>query len=161
MISFINFLWALCVVVLGGVIYIHHSTSHLAKHERDEFRRKMRQMREAPQEMGKFTGKAAVAWIEVAKHMSKGEVNDWKIAILEADSILDQLLEDLDYVGDNLGERLKNVPKGVMKNYEAAWEAHKTRNRIAHQGASFALSRREAEVAVGNYERVFREFDYI
>jgi hypothetical protein len=93
--------------------------------------------------------------------MASEQVSDWKIAILEADSILDELLEDLGYVGANLGERLKAVPKGSVKNLEAAWSAHKVRNRIAHDTAAASLDKREAIDTIGNFERVFREFDYI
>jgi hypothetical protein len=48
-----------------------------------------------------------------------------------------------------------------MKTLNQAWEAHKIRNAIAHQGADFLLSEREAKRVVSLYREVFQEFDYI
>jgi hypothetical protein len=35
------------------------------------------------------------------------------------------------------------------------------RNKIAHEGSDFVLSKQEAERTIGLYEEVFSEFNYI
>ena len=100
-------------------------------------------------------------WRMVLKHSSSKNPSDWKIAIIEADTILDALVERAGYPGDSLGERLKNADKGAFRTLDYAWEAHKVRNRIAHEGSNFSLTERDAKNTIKQYEEVFREFQYI
>ncbi|MCU0660377.1 MAG: hypothetical protein MUD00_02070 [Candidatus Pacebacteria bacterium] len=86
---------------------------------------------------------------------------DWRFAIIEADTMLDELLKVLGYQGENLGERLKAVDKADFKTLQMAWEAHLVRNKIAHEGSDFKLDQDEARRILGLYERVFVEFSYI
>jgi hypothetical protein len=58
---------------------------------------------------------------------------------------LDDLLNKLGYRGESIGEKLKRVAKGDMKSLNDAWEAHKVRNQIAHEGSSVNLSHHEAK----------------
>ena len=60
-----------------------------------------------------------------------------------------------------MGERLKNLDAADFRNIDKAWEAHKIRNAIAHEGADFVLSQREAKRIIGLYEQVFRDSNYI
>jgi hypothetical protein len=71
------------------------------------------------------------------------------------------MLEEKGVPGMTIGERLKVLKTGDMKTLNQAWEAHKIRNAIAHQGADFLLSEREAKRVVSLYREVFQEFDYI
>jgi hypothetical protein len=80
---------------------------------------------------------------------------------MEADIILDDLLNKLGYRGESIGEKLKRVAKGDMKSLNDAWEAHKVRNQIAHEGSSVNLSHHEAKNVISMYRRVFEEFYYI
>jgi uncharacterized membrane protein len=84
---------------------------------------------------------------------------DWRVAIIEADVILEELLRALGYPGDGVGEMLKNVQPGDMVTLENAWEAHKIRNQIAHGGGNFQLTSREAKRVIALFESVFREFE--
>ncbi|HEY4518632.1 MAG TPA: hypothetical protein VJG48_03380 [Candidatus Paceibacterota bacterium] len=151
-----NLLWAIVVILGATVAYIAYLTHNTEHHHRAHYKASV--LKASNQKTAK---KRSAAWHDVAKLMASEKQSDWKVAILEADSILDELLEDLGYVGENLGERLTAVPKGNMKNLEAAWSAHKVRNRIAHDTAAVTLDKREAIDTIGNLERVFREFDYI
>lgn len=94
-------------------------------------------------------------WNEVEKYMSEpGEVF-WRIAIIEADNILDSLLKDRGYLGKDVGSRLKSA---TFESIQYAWEAHKVRNNIAHNDNSNRLSLRDARVAIENYRKVFEDF---
>ena len=154
--SLFNLLWAIVVILGATVAYIAYLTHKVEHHHKARYKASV--LKASTHDVSK---KRSAAWHDVAKLMASEQVSDWKIAILEADSILDELLEDLGYVGENLGERLKAVPQGSVKNLEAAWSAHKVRNRIAHDTAAASLDKREAIDTIGNFERVFREFDYI
>ena len=100
-------------------------------------------------------------WQLVERHLLSENPGDWRLAVLEADIILDELVRALSPLGDNLGERLKNLDATDFRNIDKAWEAHKIRNAIAHEGADFVLSQREAKRIIGLYEQVFRDSNYI
>lgn len=100
-------------------------------------------------------------WQSVLTHGNSANASDWRLAIIEADTILDEMLKKMGYQGENLGERLKNVEPADFNTLDSAWEAHKVRNRIAHEGSDFKLTREDANKVLGMYEEVFKEFKYI
>ncbi|MBI1975430.1 MAG: hypothetical protein HYS59_00320 [Candidatus Vogelbacteria bacterium] len=100
-------------------------------------------------------------WVEVESHVGSDNSSDWRIAILEADAMLDELLDLLGYSGESLGEKLKIVRRGDFKTLDDAWEAHKVRNILAHEGSAYQLSHRQAKRVIDLYRRVFEEFNYI
>lgn len=100
-------------------------------------------------------------WTRVESYMTSLNSSDWKIAILEADNILDQIVERMGYVGTTLGERMKNIEASDFPYLEDAWEAHKMRNSIAHKGTDYELVRSEAERIINMYHRIFKELGYL
>lgn len=100
-------------------------------------------------------------WERVVAHLNSNSPSDWRLAILECDIMLDELLNKEGYLGDTIGDKLKIAKRGDFETLDYAWEAHKIRNAIAHEGQDFELSDRESKRIVGLYERVFREFDFI
>lgn len=92
---------------------------------------------------------------DVMKHIESDNPNDWKLAIIEADIILDKALKEAGYVGASLGDRLKSMTANQLPSLNDAWQAHKVRNQIAHDGADFVLTRRVAEDTIKQYRRVF------
>lgn len=99
-------------------------------------------------------------WENAQKHISSSNQNDWKQAVIDCDIILDDLLNKMGYRGDSVGEKLKRVAKGDMKSLDDAWEAHKVRNRIAHE-PGFILDHHVAHKVIKHYQKVFEEFYYI
>jgi hypothetical protein len=94
---------------------------------------------------------------DVKANASSNNPNDWKLAIIEADIILDDTLKQKGYLGTSLGERLKSISGAQMSTINDAWEAHKVRNRIAHDGADFVLTKRLLDETISRYLRVFTE----
>jgi hypothetical protein len=83
------------------------------------------------------------------------------MAVLEADSILEDLTIAMNIPGNSLGERLKSIEPSDFLTLQNAWEGHKVRNQIAHQGSTFQLDHKTAQIAIKNFEAVFREFEVI
>ena len=100
-------------------------------------------------------------WKIITDHIESENANDWRLAILEADIVLGEMLDKLGYRGEGIGEQLKSVDKSDFTAIDDAWEAHKIRNSIAHEGASFLITEREAKRVIGLYKKVFEEHDYI
>jgi hypothetical protein len=100
-------------------------------------------------------------WQSVMNHVDSPNASDWRHAIIEADIILGEILTKMSYHGEGIGEQLKQANKADFKTLDQAWEAHKIRNQIAHEGSDFSLSQHEAKRVVNLYKQVFEEFFYI
>ncbi|MDO8569480.1 MAG: hypothetical protein Q7R89_01730 [bacterium] len=100
-------------------------------------------------------------WEKVMKYTSSNNASDWRLAIIEADVMLEGLLHTLGYVGESIGDMLKSVDKNEFLTIEDAWEAHKIRNAIAHSGGDFQLNERETKRVIALFEKVFKEFQVI
>jgi hypothetical protein len=100
-------------------------------------------------------------WQLIEGHMFSNNPSEWRLAIIEADTILEELTIKLGLQGDTLGDRLKSAVPAEFNNIQTAWEAHKVRNRIAHDGSSYELTHAEANRVIRMYEDVFNEFNYI
>ena len=99
-------------------------------------------------------------WQIIKEKLHTDNPADWQWAIVEADKILDDLVKQRGYPGENLGERLKVADPAGFLSLNEAWEAHKVRNQIAHE-AGFQLDKRKAVFTISQFERVFKEFDLI
>lgn len=106
----------------------------------------------------RFEEKENKEWRMVLDFITSSNPSDWRLAIIEADNMLDRLTKDLGLVGENLGERLRNASAAHFTTLDQAWEAHKVRNRIAHEGMGYVMEYREVKRAVEQFEAVFKEF---
>lgn len=94
---------------------------------------------------------------DILVHITSDNPNDWKLAIIEADIILEDTLKRAGYTGASLGERLRSISPSGLQSLDDAWQAHKIRNQIAHGGVDFVLTKRLAEDTIKQYRRVFDE----
>ena len=100
-------------------------------------------------------------WNKVLTYLSSDSSSDWKLSIIEADTMLDALMKDLGFKGQSLGDRLKMASQETFKGLSSAWEVHNIRNRIAHEGLAFELSKHEANRIIAIYESIFRNYGFI
>ncbi|MHB0977865.1 MAG: hypothetical protein ACYC1K_00420 [Minisyncoccota bacterium] len=100
-------------------------------------------------------------WEKVITHLNSTNPAEWRQAIIEADIMLEELLRVSGYHGDSVGEMLKSVEPSDFLSLDYAWNAHKVRNRIAHDGSNFELNEREAKATIAEFEVVFKEFKII
>ncbi len=94
---------------------------------------------------------------DMLTHIDSDSPNDWKLAIIEADIILDEALKSAGYAGASLGERLKGITTNQLQSLDDAWQAHKVRNQIAHAGSDFVLTHKLAQDTIKQYRRAFHE----
>jgi hypothetical protein len=86
---------------------------------------------------------------------------DRKNAIIEADSLIDVIIQKIGYRGEDLGERLKKIEPSDFNNLQNVWEAHKIRNKIAHEGEAFNLTKEIAKDVIEKYKKALKELKYI
>lgn len=100
-------------------------------------------------------------WLHITALLKSFNSSDWRQAIIEADIILDEMLEKMGYEGASVADKLKNVEESDFDTLDKAWEAHKIRNRITHSGSDYSLTQQEAERVIGLFKEVFEEFFFI
>ncbi|MCC6323192.1 hypothetical protein IT400_00185 [Candidatus Nomurabacteria bacterium] len=96
-------------------------------------------------------------WKYVLSLIESPSESDWRMAIIEADSMLDDALIEQGYSGDSLGERLKNARSDAFMTIDNAWSAHEVRNKIAHSGLDYPITQLESRRIMRLYETVFEE----
>jgi hypothetical protein len=100
-------------------------------------------------------------WGKVLDYLFSQHSSDWKLSIIEADSMLEKLLDQLGFKGESLGDKLKSADQDSFPQLTAAWEVHTIRNRIAHEGLAFELSQHEAKRVIALYEQIFHAYGFI
>lgn len=97
-------------------------------------------------------------WGEIQNHLNSMKEAEWKFAVIEADSLVDSILKAGGYLGDTMGDRLKNIDKTQIVSLDGLWEAHKIRNRLAHD-VDYFLRYGEAKRALQLYEKTLKELN--
>lgn len=110
-----------------------------------------------PPELGNKKNKLRAKWTKVKMKFKSKNESDYKVAIIEADKIVDDLITRMNYAGENMAERLDNITPGQIENIEDLRRAHDIRNRIIHD-ESFVLTKEEAEKTLNYYEDFLRFF---
>ena len=98
---------------------------------------------------------AQESWRRIEEQFYSGGESDLKVAILEADKLLNDALREAGIMGIQLGDRLKKTTTSQVPNLNELWQAHKLRNQIAHE-PNFKMKRDLAERALGIYETALK-----
>lgn len=105
-------------------------------------------------------GKMEKKWEGVMRRLQSGNVSQYKVAILEADSIVDEILGRIGHGGENMAERLEQMKTGQLDYQDELIAAHKVRNRIIHD-ESFLVDEDLAKKTVAIYERFLRYMEFL
>ncbi len=100
------------------------------------------------------------AWKQIQKRLKAGEANQLKLAILECDRILHEILKMAGYQGRNLDEIFEQITEAQISNIKEIRQVHKLRHRIANE-PDFILNQNEAIMAVEIYKKTFQELGLI
>ena len=154
----IFFLTIICYTIIRMLEIRTKERKHL-EHEIAEYaRNQAEQEKRLREEVG---GSKNVHWSQTLGYLFSQHASDWKLAIIEADTMLLGLMEQLGFKGENLGDKLKGANQETFPQLTTAWEVHNIRNRIAHEGLAFELSHHEAKRIIALYEKIFHGYGYI
>lgn len=78
------------------------------------------------------TEKYRSRWMDIERQLNKTQPSSFQLCVLNADKLLDSALRDKGFKGQTMGERMKNAAQS-FSNRNDIWNAHKLRNRIAHE----------------------------
>jgi hypothetical protein len=135
-----------------GIIYAYTRGSQLSQIEEEQIEKAHLLWKEL------YAGHSKNArWLEIENHLDSTNPNDWKLAIIEADIMLGQILTNAGYAGSSIGEQLKSISPNTINSLQDVWNAHKVRNQIAHEGSDFILTQKVARDTILQYQRFFQE----
>ncbi len=106
------------------------------------------------------TGIFRERWEVIMRNLDSTHEAQWKIAVIEADKLIDEALTHAGFPGATFGDRLSNIQPGTLLSLDGLWWAHKIRNRIAHE-TDFFLRYTEARQALGYFEAALAELQLI
>ena len=104
--------------------------------------------------------RATSHWGKIQKRMASDDEAQWKVALIEADTMLGNLLIVLGFSGADMAERMQNLKPGQIPYFDEAWRVHKVRNFIV-QDPSYSIQKETAEKAIEIYKKIFEEFKII
>ena len=105
--------------------------------------------------------KVHLRWNRVRDQANSDNVQNWRLAVLEADIMLKELLESQGYRGETMADKMRSVDRAHFNTIDFAWEAHRFRNKIAHESSMHSISAIDVKHAIALYEKVFREFKFV
>ncbi len=149
-----NFSIVLSVLFFAGIVWLGLRSREVHHIEHEKY---------APVLVEEIEAKGRMTqWQVVLNHVNSESPAEWKLGILEADNMLDEILEEEGYIGETVADKLKAMSPSRITSYQELWEAHKVRNEIAHGNAtSMELSKKTARDTITNFGKAFKELGYI
>jgi hypothetical protein len=97
-------------------------------------------------------------WQEIKNQVNSVKESEWKMAVIEADKLVDDVLKSAGFAGESMGERLMLIKPDQLLNLQYLWDAHKLRNLLVHD-VSYQMTHRQAIWAIEAFESVLRELE--
>jgi hypothetical protein len=98
-------------------------------------------------------------YLTIENQLKREEPSSGHLAVLNADKLVDQALRESGISGETMGDRLKNSST-KFSDLNGLWEAHKLRNRIAHE-PDVSVTYDEARRALGSFKKALKELGAI
>lgn len=111
-----------------------------------------------PELNGLSAQKVKQLWEQIQQSSKQGKLGQ-KIAVIEADKLLDNVLKSMLFQGETMGERLK------MAGYKYpairdVWPAHRVRNRLVHE-TDYELRDRDTKETLEDFRRALSELNVL
>lgn len=106
--------------------------------------------------LNRFQYKEAIE--QIKEHLKNGDEANLRLAIIEADKLLDDALKALGCSGETVAKRLHNLVGGSMSfaTKQLLWEARQTRNSIVHD-SDFILKTEHIRASIRAYQNALND----
>jgi len=96
----------------------------------------------------------AKQWQDITAMGAQNSPLAWKVAVLEADKLVDHALKTIGVPGKDFGERIR-AASYQHHELRGVWPAHVVRNRLAHE-PNYSLDRRTAQQALARFHQALK-----
>jgi hypothetical protein len=93
-------------------------------------------------------------WNKIARRLDSGLESEYKLALIEADDLMDSSLKRMGYDGKTFEEKLEKLSSATLPNVLKVAEAHRLRNELVHN-PDYQLSLDEARATMDVYQKAF------
>ncbi len=128
------------VAVMAGGIAIHNLLRKLRRPELDGL---------TPERVKRL-------WDQILQSAKQGKLGG-KIAIIEADKLVDNVMKSMLIPGETMGERLK-MAAHKYPGIRDLWPAHRVRNRLVHE-TDYELREGDALILLEDFRKALRELN--
>lgn len=98
-------------------------------------------------------------WLKIENSLEKGNERSYRLAVIDADKLVDKALKEMGLPGQSMGERLKKIGD-KLPDIQKLWYAHKLRNQIVHE-SDFSISYEEARRALMAFRQTLKNLGAI
>lgn len=156
---------ALNFILLGIIIWLLFKISNFRQklNVKEAFKKQTEKLFETPELKNSMNFLADIVkskWEEIILKIESEEENNFKLAVIEADALLDLVFKKKGVPGETFKDRINYVKDKNMVNLENVWEAHKKRNELAHNN-SFVLTKKQAAEILMSYKEALRKLEVI
>ncbi|MEK9130613.1 MAG: hypothetical protein AAB429_00655 [Patescibacteria group bacterium] len=137
------------VIMLGGVVLVMIITAIIG---RILVRAMHRLMAKRSHELDQALMRAR--WKRIKTMIDRPDAESDRLAVIEADNLLDFVLKAMHMPGETMAFRLKFAERKFYELKRVRW-CHSMRNKVVHE-PDFRLAHRQAAAAVKEYERALR-----
>ncbi len=90
-------------------------------------------------------------WKKIKEKLDTGADAEYKLAIIEADDFLGEMLEERGFLEKSFEESIQKIGKGILPNLEEILSAHEIRNSIVYN-PDFKIDAEKAKNILAVYE---------
>lgn len=105
-------------------------------------------------------GRISKKWQEILSRSEFSDEASKKLAIVEADVLVDNVLKNLGFSGETLSERMAKITSIQLKSVNDLRRAHEIRKNILYD-PDFKVTPAIAKETIDLYEKVLKEIDVI
>ena len=99
-------------------------------------------------------------WQKIQQRLETANEGEYKLAVIEIDGMLSDILLRMGFKGETLGDRLEIVTSAIIPNLQDLIQAHQVRNNVVHD-PDYKLTLQEAQKTLEIYQVAFTNLDLI
>ncbi len=97
-------------------------------------------------------------WMKILQRLESELETEYKLSVIEADLLLNDVMKRLGYEGKNLSEKLERVKPEVFKELQLLKEADQIYQNLVYD-TSYHLTQSDAKRIIAEFERALTELD--
>jgi len=97
-------------------------------------------------------------WKVIQKRVETGTEYEYKLAVLEAEELFNEVLADKGFPGKTFDERVREVEKVQLPNIEEILGVHKIRNMVAYD-PNYKITKDDTQKVLAIFEKGIRNIE--
>jgi hypothetical protein len=102
--------------------------------------------------------KISKKWQKIKKRLEKDNEVEYKLALIEAGKILDDILKKMGYGEESLNDKLKHLSSSHVSNLEELLKVNEICQNVIRD-PDYRLNKEKAEEIIGVFEKSFKELE--